>query len=503
MDLDKPTDVGALIIKIAAGIVIAISLSLILLVVGNMVYTSVTDRKMRLRLNDAIARKCLLRTQFGRPSIAVAPLLSCHTNRPCSSFMRKPITTMPPALHSYLFQSPVPSSAAQSDIQIELPPLQGRNLEEHFLTIVEEQFGPYRNLLHSIQFDEKQLKALEKAMPKEGEWEFEVGWTRYANGKAEKVPYPSEDVFFFDVEICVTDSRMACMAVAASKDAWFVLFFLMSSPDDLFEGKEQVARIEDESEQAEQNRAHNSSEVDANSESMPDSVKYSMLHKLSEEKFRFIWNHKYVHHSDRTRNAQLYEELKTDLEKEGHIVYSSTWLRKNFNSLRSQFNRLLDKIRRSRDPNYAETAKKWKFYYLMEVLQNEDSDNASTPTDGMQASISPQPAVVSFFNPQMPGPSNMSNVQHFNPNRVMMNHLVGQDDRLVMQRPKRKQPSPATDEDRSVPSKSCKSTAGHLSSTFVSICETLEEKRPGLSSELCLQMGELIQKGLRMLYENT
>ena len=132
---------------------------------------------------------------------------------------------------------------------------------------------------------------------------------------------------------------------------------------------------------------------------MPDSVKYSMLHKLSEEKFRFIWDHKYVHHSDRTRNAQLYEELKTDLEKEGHIVYSSkiayfvkalvserllsfednsckfcpgTWLRKNFNSLRSQFNRLLDKIRRSRDPSYAETAKKWKFYYLMEVLQSED-----------------------------------------------------------------------------------------------------------------------------------
>ncbi|PAV55526.1 hypothetical protein WR25_03927 isoform B [Diploscapter pachys] len=481
---------------------------------------------MRLRLSDAIARKCLLRTQFGRPLIAVAPLLSCHANRPCSSLMRKPITTMPPALHSYLFQSPVPSSAAQSDIQIELPPLQGRNLEEHFLAIVEEQFGPYRNLLHSIQFDEKQLKALKKAMPKEGEWKFEVGWTRYANGKAEKVPYPTEDVFFFDVEICVTDSRMACMAVAASKDAWrkpremsYMIMerkAKMSSPDDLFEGKEQVARIEDESEQAEQNRAHNSSEVslieekgdvhaavDANSESMPDSVKYLMLHKLSEEKFRFIWDHKYVHHSDRTRNAQLYEELKTDLEKEGHIVYSSTWLRKNFNSLRSQFNRLLDKIRRSRDPSYAETAKKWKFYYLMEVLQNEDSDNASTPTDGMQASISPQPVVVPFFNPQMPGPSNMSNVQHFNPNRVMMNRLVGQDDRPVMQRPKRKQPSPATDEDRSVPSKSCKSTAGHLSSTFVSICEALEEKRPGLSSELCLQMGELIQKGLRMLYENT
>ena len=35
----------------------------------------------------------------------------------------------------------------------------------------------------------------------------------------------------------------------------------MSSSSDLFEGKEQVARIEDQSEQAEQNRAHNSSEV--------------------------------------------------------------------------------------------------------------------------------------------------------------------------------------------------------------------------------------------------
>ena len=42
--MQKSPDYGAMLIRGVAGVVIFISLSLILLVVGNMIYTSVTDR---------------------------------------------------------------------------------------------------------------------------------------------------------------------------------------------------------------------------------------------------------------------------------------------------------------------------------------------------------------------------------------------------------------------------------------------------------------------------
>ncbi|KAF1750773.1 hypothetical protein GCK72_017324 [Caenorhabditis remanei] len=43
-EIEKPYDYAALMIRVSAGFVIAISLSLILLVVGNLIYTSFTER---------------------------------------------------------------------------------------------------------------------------------------------------------------------------------------------------------------------------------------------------------------------------------------------------------------------------------------------------------------------------------------------------------------------------------------------------------------------------
>uniref|UniRef100_A0A1I7XB83 DNApol_Exo domain-containing protein n=1 Tax=Heterorhabditis bacteriophora TaxID=37862 RepID=A0A1I7XB83_HETBA len=37
------------------------------------------------------------------------------------------------------------------------------------------------------------------------------------------VPYPIEDVFFFDVETCVQDGHLPTLAVALSNEAWLVL----------------------------------------------------------------------------------------------------------------------------------------------------------------------------------------------------------------------------------------------------------------------------------------
>ncbi|VDL75175.1 unnamed protein product [Nippostrongylus brasiliensis] len=50
-------DYGALVIRVAAGVVIFISLSLILLVVGNMIYTALTDR---VQLRERFVEQCYL-----------------------------------------------------------------------------------------------------------------------------------------------------------------------------------------------------------------------------------------------------------------------------------------------------------------------------------------------------------------------------------------------------------------------------------------------------------
>uniref|UniRef100_A0A0K0D9M7 ABC transporter permease n=1 Tax=Angiostrongylus cantonensis TaxID=6313 RepID=A0A0K0D9M7_ANGCA len=55
--LQKGPDYGAIIIRTAAGVVIFISLSLIVLVVGNMIYTSLTNQvHFRERVSDVFSR---------------------------------------------------------------------------------------------------------------------------------------------------------------------------------------------------------------------------------------------------------------------------------------------------------------------------------------------------------------------------------------------------------------------------------------------------------------
>lgn len=38
----------------------------------------------------------------------------------------------------------------QPNIELKLPPLVGKNVEEHFANIAEEQSGPYRNILENL-----------------------------------------------------------------------------------------------------------------------------------------------------------------------------------------------------------------------------------------------------------------------------------------------------------------------------------------------------------------
>src|SRR5579859_2841171 len=84
-------------------------------------------------------------------------------------------------------------SAISPSIDIDLPPLQGRTLDEHFYRIGKDAAEPYLSMATAF--------ANVEIPPPPTEWVRRSGWTRYANdGKQVKVPYPLEDSLVFDCE---------------------------------------------------------------------------------------------------------------------------------------------------------------------------------------------------------------------------------------------------------------------------------------------------------------
>uniref|UniRef100_A0A7E4WC68 DNA-directed DNA polymerase n=1 Tax=Panagrellus redivivus TaxID=6233 RepID=A0A7E4WC68_PANRE len=139
----------------------------------------------------------------------------------------KEIELVPPMLHRYLFPNAEDGTDEElkhvvDDLlaQIELPELNEavhrEGLMAHFDVIGKNQFERYEELL---------LGALAIAPPPQmpSNWAFTAGWTRYnpTTGIAEAVLFPDEAVLFFDTEVCVPESRLACLAVAMSPTAWY------------------------------------------------------------------------------------------------------------------------------------------------------------------------------------------------------------------------------------------------------------------------------------------
>ncbi|EYB88112.1 hypothetical protein Y032_0252g225 [Ancylostoma ceylanicum] len=123
------------------------------------------------------------------------------------------IVTVPELLHRHLFQSDVPSTSSAAPFHIELPTLKSRSLQEHFRITAEELTQKYKEFL-------EQAALFPFHFTKPSEWILETGWIRYSHsGVTEKVEYPLEDVFFFDVETCVQDGQLPTLAVALSAEA--------------------------------------------------------------------------------------------------------------------------------------------------------------------------------------------------------------------------------------------------------------------------------------------
>lgn len=105
----------------------------------------------------------------------------------------------------------IPESPA---LDIKIPSLQGRNIEEHFENIAREQVEPYKNVI---------VKMLsEKLPPIPKNFLLKDGWTRYTETDSpESVEFPLEDNLVFDVEICVKSGPLPVLACAASSSAWY------------------------------------------------------------------------------------------------------------------------------------------------------------------------------------------------------------------------------------------------------------------------------------------
>ncbi|XP_029170109.1 DNA polymerase subunit gamma-1, mitochondrial [Nylanderia fulva] len=100
-----------------------------------------------------------------------------------------------------------------SDVNLKLPILEGKDIEEHFYNIGRAQVKPYLKIINEI------IKDIPE-MPKQ--WLFKEGWTRYtADGRVESVDYPLEDGVVFDIEVCMKQGPLPTLATAVSNKAWY------------------------------------------------------------------------------------------------------------------------------------------------------------------------------------------------------------------------------------------------------------------------------------------
>ncbi|KAG9253833.1 DNA polymerase family A-domain-containing protein [Emericellopsis atlantica] len=99
-------------------------------------------------------------------------------------------------------------------IAFNLPPLQGRTLDEHFFKLGKDSAEPF--LRYAKEF------ARSNPPPKPRKWVRRSGWTKYyPDGKTEAVDAPDENMLCFDTEVMWKESPFAVMACASSPTAWY------------------------------------------------------------------------------------------------------------------------------------------------------------------------------------------------------------------------------------------------------------------------------------------
>ncbi|XP_060583386.1 uncharacterized protein LOC132739651 [Ruditapes philippinarum] len=99
------------------------------------------------------------------------------------------------------------------DVSFNLPPLLGKNIDEHFMNLGKKQVKDYVDLAECL------CSSVIPTMP--SEWAFCPGWVKYdEDGIPVPVEYPEECVIVFDVETMVQEGNYPAMATAVSDKYW-------------------------------------------------------------------------------------------------------------------------------------------------------------------------------------------------------------------------------------------------------------------------------------------
>ena len=124
------------------------------------------------------------------------------------------------------------------DIDVKLPPLYGRNIDEHFRIIASVQSQDYLNLAMQL--------VRTKLQPMPQKWSMEEGWTKYdpRTGEAKHVACPADNAIVFDVETCTRDSQRPILAVAVSPRAWYSWVSKRLSFSQDFFSKDEIQRCD-------------------------------------------------------------------------------------------------------------------------------------------------------------------------------------------------------------------------------------------------------------------
>ena len=88
----------------------------------------------------------------------------------------------------------------RKEVKLDLPKLQGANIDEHFKFIAKKQLEPYLSHVHL-------LVSTEVPEPP-NTWVYRAGWTKYDDGGPVPIPYPDSDALVFDVEVCVPEGNL-------------------------------------------------------------------------------------------------------------------------------------------------------------------------------------------------------------------------------------------------------------------------------------------------------
>jgi len=106
------------------------------------------------------------------------------------------------------------STDASPPVSFQLPPLQGKTLDEHFYRLGMESSEPYLKM--SKDYVHAHL------LPPPKRWVRRSGWTKYtSDGNTSEVDFPNETCLTFDTEVLYKVSPFAVIAIAASPTAWY------------------------------------------------------------------------------------------------------------------------------------------------------------------------------------------------------------------------------------------------------------------------------------------